>query len=327
MKKRKEIKRPWWYRALRGTQYYAFRYWAIVLSAFFLLLALWFWLCYMPYLNQNNECCLVKEYIQKVRSAEQALQECCECQTEYGPGDPAPCDAGMDVVFLVDYTFSMKNAINNVKNQIANIANTIVTESGGDYRLGLVIYDETKFNQAPNYANSVYYTSLPSSAKYLNNNPAAGKAQHITALTQMSSKNIADFSNSLNALQTPSFPIGIGEQAPEPATMGLSRIINNSLVGGFRNNVAKFVVLITDMPDGGDDDFYNQSDIDYADVLKVQAFNSNTQVLLMTTYPEVTSLDEIAIYSGGAVLNSHEAGAVQQIIEDICTANAVTPSL
>ncbi len=83
MKKRKEIKRPWWYRALRGTQYYAFRYWAIVLSAFFLLLAMWFWLCYMPYLNQNNECCLVREYIQKVRSAEQALQECCECQPEY----------------------------------------------------------------------------------------------------------------------------------------------------------------------------------------------------------------------------------------------------
>lgn len=37
----------------------------------------------MPYLNQNNECCLVREYIQKVRSAEQALQECCECQPEY----------------------------------------------------------------------------------------------------------------------------------------------------------------------------------------------------------------------------------------------------
>ena len=83
MKKRKEIKRPWWYGALRGMQYYAFRYWAIFLSVFFLLLAVWFWLCYLPYLNDDKQCCSVKEYIQKIRSAEQALEDCCDCQLEH----------------------------------------------------------------------------------------------------------------------------------------------------------------------------------------------------------------------------------------------------
>lgn len=57
MNNRKEIKRPWWYNSLRGMSYYAFRYWALFLIAFFLLLAVWAWFCYLPYLNREKQCC------------------------------------------------------------------------------------------------------------------------------------------------------------------------------------------------------------------------------------------------------------------------------
>ena len=52
------------------------------------------------------------------------------------------CEDGMDVVFVVDYTSSMQSAINGVKTGIADIANQINTETSGNYRLGLVLYDE-----------------------------------------------------------------------------------------------------------------------------------------------------------------------------------------
>ena len=52
------------------------------------------------------------------------------------------CNNGMDVVFLVDYTASMGGEIDDVKTGISNIVSTINTESGGDYRLGLVVFDE-----------------------------------------------------------------------------------------------------------------------------------------------------------------------------------------
>ncbi len=63
--------------------YYAFRYWALFLIAFFLLLAVWVWFCYLPYLNSEKQCCLVKEYEQKVKTLEQELELCCDCQLQY----------------------------------------------------------------------------------------------------------------------------------------------------------------------------------------------------------------------------------------------------
>ena len=77
MKKRKEIKRSWWYVSFRSMHYYAFRYWAIFLLGFFLLVALWFWLCYLPFCEKKEQCCLVQEYIKKVQTAKFALEECC----------------------------------------------------------------------------------------------------------------------------------------------------------------------------------------------------------------------------------------------------------
>jgi len=77
----KQIKRPWWYRTFRAMHYYAFRHWAAFLLGFFALLALWFWLCYLPFCASNAQCCLIDEYKMKVRSAASALEECCDCET------------------------------------------------------------------------------------------------------------------------------------------------------------------------------------------------------------------------------------------------------
>jgi hypothetical protein len=81
LKKRKEIKRPWWYITLRSMHYYAYKYWAIFLLGFFILLALCIWLCYLPYCEKKEQCCLAQEYIKKVQTAEFALEKCCACSS------------------------------------------------------------------------------------------------------------------------------------------------------------------------------------------------------------------------------------------------------
>jgi hypothetical protein len=79
LRKRKEIKRPWWYVFFRSMHYYAFRYWGIFLLGFFFLGALWVWLCYLPYCENNIRCCRAEEYTKKVLAARQDLEECCNC--------------------------------------------------------------------------------------------------------------------------------------------------------------------------------------------------------------------------------------------------------
>lgn len=61
--------------------YYAFRYWGVFLLGFFLLVALWIWLCYLPYCEKKEQCCLAQEFIKKVQTAEFALEECCACSS------------------------------------------------------------------------------------------------------------------------------------------------------------------------------------------------------------------------------------------------------
>ena len=79
MRNRKEIKRPWWYVTLRSMHYYAYRYWGIFLLGFFMLVALWVWLCYLPYCQNKIQCCSAEEYTKKGLAASQALKECCNC--------------------------------------------------------------------------------------------------------------------------------------------------------------------------------------------------------------------------------------------------------
>ena len=80
--------------------------------------------------------------------------------TNSGTGNAANsdiCQEGMDVVFVVDYTGSMGNAIQGVKNGINDIVTEIQSQSNGNYRLGLVLFDGTSSQLQNNYC--LLYTS------------------------------------------------------------------------------------------------------------------------------------------------------------------------
>lgn len=278
-----------------------------------------------------------KQYLQDLDSARQNLINYqnkgrlvpSEGTQQEAPGDPVSCAQGMDVVFLIDYTGSMGTYINAVKSNVLNIVNTIITESGNDYRLGLVLFDEyysiddPQYN--PPYSTSVDYTSLPASQRYININTSADRRQVITAMEVMSNQNQSSFSTQLNKINTPSFPLGSGVGGPEPGGIGYEQILNE-IAGSFRTNVAKLVVLITDAPPGGDDDNYTQAiDGPYLQGLAATGLQENVQVLVLSTqaYSANYSYAILADGTNGTYSQSVILAPADIIaaIEDICTEN------
>jgi hypothetical protein len=73
------------------------------------------------------------------------------------PGlDIKPCNAGMDVLFLVDYSSLsgstwMPEHLQTLKNDMSSIITTIEQQSGGDYRLGLVTYESIENSDIPSF--------------------------------------------------------------------------------------------------------------------------------------------------------------------------------
>lgn len=235
------------------------------------------------------------------------------------------CSEGMDVVFLVDYTGSMGGAIDGVKTSIANIASTIVTESNNNYRLGLVIFDEYTSATNSNYDDKIAYTSLPSNQKLINTG-LNGFYQWITAVEVMSSSNETSFTTQLNKLNTTNFPLGSGENAPEPSDMGVDLVGLQSFAGSFRSNVARLVILITDATPGGNDDTYNSTDIAFVNGLIPQLVNQGVRVLLMTT-AGTNVLYDLATGTNGVVSSGFSGANIITAIEDVCVpAPTPTPS-
>jgi len=205
--------------------------------------------------------------------------------------NPLACTSGMDVIFCIDYSGSMGTAINNIKISIASIVATIKSESLGDYRLGLVIFDEYRFNprgtdpgtpqdinyaedplvpvftsgtSAGNYGGDLgagpnIWNSLPAAQKVVTTRstnpsvPLTGVFQVLTAMEVMSDTNETSFTTQLNLLNTTNFPIGGGglAQRPEPGDLAIQEIIDNNFAGTFRNNVAKVIITISDNYPGG----------------------------------------------------------------------------
>ena len=243
------------------------------------------------------------------------------------------CTQGMDVVFIIDYTSSMRTAINNVKSNVTDIVdNTIIPESGGDYRLGLVIFDEyagtyTSPNQI-NYGTSPEYTNLLATQKIINQ--GTGHFQVLTAMEVMSNQNESSFKTQLNVLNTygpaplPDFPIGNGDGLDEPGDLASEEIVDNDFAGSFRTNVAKLCIIITDNPPGGENDKYDQDVIDRLNQTATNASNDSIQFLVMSTL--VIQPDKgyriLSDNTGGIYENSFTPTAIIQAIEDLCTNNA-----
>ena len=237
------------------------------------------------------------------------------------PGDPAPCSDGMDVVFLVDYTGSMGEVIDDIKLSIASIANTIQTESNNNYRLGLVTFDEYQSGTVSQYSSNSNYTTLPSSQRFINTG-LFNKYQWITAWEKMGTNNISSFTTQLNKLNGV-VPLGNGVGLPEPSDMGVNLVSTNNIsgyeyfAGTFRTGVSKLIILITDAEPSGNDDIYNSTDITFVNNLITPLYNQNIRVLLMTQAPN-NVLFNLATETNGSVTNGYSGSNIITAIQNIC---------
>jgi hypothetical protein len=193
------------------------------------------------------------------------------------PVDP-PCTDGLDVAFVIDYTFSMSDAIERVKAGVAGIVNTIATEAGaGGYRLALVTSDESKrFSETiaiPNYYDCIDYELLsadqrradgPFEAPFIRDSDEGRQTWTTifsTAWEMFSMSNQASFNTQLQKLNngvpgTLCVQLGGGLNGPEPTDYGSQLITTQNLAGAFRSNVAKYIIIITDaFPSGTSDQF------------------------------------------------------------------------
>jgi len=231
------------------------------------------------------------------------------------------CVEGMDVVFLIDYTGSMGDEIDALKLDISSIVQTIITESGGDYRLGLVIFDEYTGQINTKYGTNVEYTSLPAAQRYVNYNAVADKSQWITALEVMSISNNHSFTTQLNKLNN-TIELGAGSGSPEPGGIGFEQILNG-ITGEFRSNVSKLVILITDAQPGGDDDSYDATDDNFLHTVGTAAANDNVRALVLSQRNNLPNREYriLADDSGGTFTQDATLApsSIIQIIQDICS--------
>lgn len=197
------------------------------------------------------------------------------------------CDEGMDVVFVVDYTSSMNNAISGVKTGIANIASEINTQTAGNYRLGLVVYDE--YQAVGNYSNifyasSQFYQNLPSSQKLIETNTPDNRKQVYTCVEKMTSVgNIGGpstgFTQGLNALDqsnsSTGMALGNGAGGPEPGGLATYKAAADNFAGQWRSGVLKLIIHITDNYPGGNDDAYSSADVTYFQNTLTPALDNN----------------------------------------------------
>jgi hypothetical protein len=235
------------------------------------------------------------------------------------------CADGMDIVFLVDYTGSMGTAINAIKTAIASIVSAIVTESANNYRLGLVLFDEYNPNGGlATYETKAAYTSLPTGQKYTNLYDVAGeladRKQYITAMEVFSQNNESSFSTQLALLNdSVNFPLGSGVGTPEPADMGIDRVVNFDLAGTFRNDVSKLIILITDAPSSGNDDVNDATDVTFINTMVADCIAKGIKVLLMKPDSNsIAPLETLALETGGLVSESFTPTSIITSIENIC---------
>lgn len=232
-----------------------------------------------------------------------------------GTGDkitvPAQCGGGMDIVFLVDYTGSMGNAIDGVKSGLSNILSTIDAESIGNYRVGFCLFDEYYGNlsKPTNYGNNSAYTSLPQTQKVVINSEY-NHTQFITCMAPLG--NVGDssfFQTQLNKINN-TMPLGYGDGTPEPGGLAINEIISNEIAGSFRSDATKVIVLITDSKPGGYDDVNNSVDATYLHNLRSLADSLDIQIMIQSTqYSGAT-------FNYSSLINTTPAGRYDQVSFD-----------
>jgi len=227
----------------------------------------------------NEQEIYYKQYIQDL---EVARQNWLNYQTKGPRRNPlVGCARGMDVIFLLDYSGSMDDIIDSLKTQIANIVNTIVTESNNDYRLGLMLFDEYEQTVSVDYTTFPLYLNLPANRRLQLPGVGGGDGpiyMYITGLVEMDTNNQAYFTEVLNKLNDDDyFPMQPGTGAPEPGDVGYEELLDG-MVGNFRNDVTKLVILISDALPGGGSETYDQDTIDSLEASKTESIAEDIQV-------------------------------------------------
>ena len=245
----------------------------------------------------------------------------------------APCTNGMDVAFIIDYTNSMGGEIDAIKSGAASLVNTIDTSSGSNnYRLSLVTADEaTGTTSNPTYNTSTDYVALPASQRIINT--GTGHRQFVTAWEMFQTDNGTSFTTQLNLLNTGSptagVPLGNGGGSPEPTDMALGQIIEASVfTGAFRNDVAKYVIIITDAEPGGNDDVFNDTDIARLNSLQATALAEGIKIFVLGAGTSFTYVNgsttvypwrDISINTGGNWNLSEDPSTISSEITSGCS--------
>jgi len=245
----------------------------------------------------------------------------------------APCTNGMDVAFIIDYTNSMGGEIDAIKSGAASLVNTIDTSSGSNnYRLSLVTADEaTGTTSNPTYNTSTDYVALPASQRIINT--GTGHRQFVTAWEMFQTDNGTSFTTQLNLLNTGSptagVPLGNGGGSPEPTDMALGQIIEASVfTGAFRNDVAKYVIIITDAAPGGNDDVFNDTDIARLNSLQATALAEGIKIFVLGAGTSFTYVNgsttvypwrNISINTGGNWNLSEDPSTISSEITSGCS--------
>jgi len=250
-----------------------------------------------------------------------------------------PCEDGLDVCFIIDYTGSMGSVIETVKSGLSSVIAHINTESSSNYRLSMITVDEEN-DATPNYSACSQYTSLPVAQKY-NNQGSTGKYQIITAWEMFppsTTNNSTTFTTAVTNLNggvtgSSCIQLGAGAGTPEPMDIGLNLVVNSTnFVNDFRTTAAKYIIMITDAPPGGGDDAFTQADYDALQIttatcvfrgIKVFVLglgvNSSITVSGTARYP----WRELAEQTGGTWDTTYDTTEVEDDITVACAGDGV----
>lgn len=291
---------------------------------------------------------------------------CPDVQFATAEGQP-PCDSGMDVFYLFDYTGSMGTNIETAKTAASNLISTIQTEVGSnDYRLGLALADENKVYSGdgttgnpemadPTYTVATEYQALdPTKRLVIKNQVNYGKKQYYTIMEPLGTDNngtqwtaaldkincgTAAGDSGIDCNQggvTTNLTLGQGGDTPEPTVPLARRLISQtSLSGGFRSNVAKYIIIFTDAASSHENQLVNpqvnQWDaLAYQELqtLQTEANAAGIKIIVMGSAVDIGytptggSLiypwQQLALQTGGTYTSNFTAGDVVTAIQNGC---------
>ncbi len=213
------------------------------------------------------------------------------------------CASGMDVIFIIDYNFTISPNLESLKLEINNIISAIETLSQNNYRLGLTIVDENRTNQlqfipydGTNFVAPLF-ASTPLSQKYTSTGITQSQSitQKITTLEKMSNNNKNSFLSKFNQLDTYSFPAGAGAFVPQPTDIALE-LVGTSYIGGygyfagqFRNGVSKTIILLTNTYPGGRNQNLQEATTRITNIISPSFISQQIKFVLLTSDESFTT--------------------------------------